>query len=76
MLKDIIIVQPYLSSYYETSKVIMQQQQKSPTTKIDSNNNIDDNQEGFTLDKESYREDDNRNFSLDLINSHIFIFIK
>jgi hypothetical protein len=62
MLKDIILVQPYLSSYYETTKLVMQQQQPSATTKIDSNNNIDDNQEGIRLDRESYSEDDNRKF--------------
>ena len=27
-----------------------------------NNNNIDDNQEGFTLDSESYNENDNRKF--------------
>ena len=32
--KDIILVQPYLSSYYETTKLIMQQQQPSSTTTI------------------------------------------
>jgi hypothetical protein len=62
MLKDIILVQPYLSSYYETTKLVMQQQQPSSTAKIYSNNNIDDNQEKFTLDRESYSEDDNRKF--------------
>ena len=61
MLKDIILVQPYLSSYYETTKLVMKQQQPS-TTKMYSNNNIDENQEGFTLDRESYSEDDNRKF--------------
>lgn len=65
MLKDIILVQPYLSSYYETTKLVMQQQQPSSTTKLysnNNNNNINDNQEGFTLDSESYREEDNRKF--------------
>ena len=60
MLKDIILVQPYLSSYYETTKLVIQQQPS--TTKMYSNNNIDDNQEGFTLVNESYNEDDNRKF--------------
>jgi hypothetical protein len=29
MLKDIILVQPYLSAYYETTKLVMQQKQPS-----------------------------------------------
>src|SRR5215217_1656965 len=70
MLKDIILVQPYLSSYYETTKLVMQQQQPSSTTKMyhnnnnnnNNNNNIDDNQEEFKVDSESYNEDDNRKF--------------
>lgn len=61
MLKDIILVQPYLSADYETTKLVIEQKQSS-TTKMYSNNNIDDNQEGFTLDSESYSEDNNRKF--------------
>ncbi len=60
MLKDIILVQPYLSAYYETTKLVMEQQQPS-TTKMYSNNNINDNREGFRLDSE-FSEDDNRKF--------------
>ena len=63
MLKDIIAVQPYLSSYYETTKLVIQQQQSSsPITKMNSINDINDKQEGFTLDNESYKEDNNRKF--------------
>lgn len=66
MLKDIIEVQPYLSSYYETTTLIMQQQEKqssTTTTKMYSNNNnINDNNEGFKSDNESYKKDNNRNF--------------
>jgi hypothetical protein len=32
MLKDIILVQPYLSSYYETTKLVMEQQEKQPSS--------------------------------------------
>ena len=39
MLKDIITVQPYSSSYYETTKLVMQQQQQTSTTNEISNNN-------------------------------------
>ena len=39
MLKDIILVQPYLSAYYETTKLVMQQQKQTSTTKISSNDN-------------------------------------
>ena len=45
MLKDIITVQPYSSSYYETTKLVMQQQQQqqqqtSTTNEISNNNNF------------------------------------
>jgi hypothetical protein len=40
MLKDIIFVQPYLSSYYETTKLVMEQQQTSTTNEIPNNNNL------------------------------------
>ena len=43
MLKDIITVQPYSSSYYETIKLVMQQQQQqqtSTTNEISNNNNF------------------------------------
>jgi hypothetical protein len=33
MLKNIIFVQPYLSSYYETTKLVMEQSQPSTTQK-------------------------------------------
>ena len=39
MLKDIIMVQPYLSSYYETTKLVMQQQPPHSTTNKTANNN-------------------------------------
>ncbi|HEX7258163.1 MAG TPA: hypothetical protein VF242_08890 [Nitrososphaeraceae archaeon] len=41
MLKDIITVQPYSSSYYETIKLVMQQQQTSTTNEISNNNNFE-----------------------------------
>jgi hypothetical protein len=63
MLKDIILVQPYLSSYYETTKLVIQQQDQTLATKMYPNDNINDNNEGFRLDRESYSEDhDNRKF--------------
>ena len=43
MLKDIITVQPYSSSYYEITKLVMQQQQQqqtSTTNEISNNNNF------------------------------------
>ena len=39
MLKDIISVQTYLSTYYETTKLVMEQQQQTSTTNDISNNN-------------------------------------
>jgi hypothetical protein len=62
MLKDIILVQPYLSSYYETTKLVIEQKQSSTTKMYFTNNNIDDNQDEFKVDTESYNEDDNRKF--------------
>jgi hypothetical protein len=41
MLKDIVMVQPYLSSYYEATKLIVQQQ-TSTTKEIFNNNNLKD----------------------------------
>ena len=32
MLKDIITVQPYRTSYYEANKLVMQQQKQSSTS--------------------------------------------
>ena len=61
MLKDIILVQPYLSSYYETTKLVMEQQPSS-TTKMYFKNTINDDQEGFTLYGKSNADDDNRKF--------------
>jgi hypothetical protein len=61
MIKDILLLKPYLSAYYESTKLVIEQKQSS-TAKIYSNNNINDNQEGFRLDTESYSEDDNRKF--------------
>ena len=61
MLKDIILVQPYLSSYYETTKLVMEQQQPS-TTKMYFKNTINDTQEELTLDGKSNADDDNRKF--------------
>ena len=63
MLKDIIRVQPYSSSYYETNKLVMQQHPHSITNIYSNNtNHINDNQEGFRIDRESYSEDNNRKF--------------
>ena len=67
MFKDIILVQPYLSSYYEVTKLVIEQKQSSTTTKMyytNNNNNINDNdnKEEFKLDSESYSEHDNRKF--------------
>jgi hypothetical protein len=45
MLKDTITVQPYLSSYYETTKLAMQQQNQTSTTNEISNNNNLGNQD-------------------------------
>ena len=39
MFKDIISVQTYLSTYYETTKLVMEQQQQTSTTNDISNNN-------------------------------------
>ena len=64
MLKDIIWVQPYLSSYYETTKLVIEQKQShSPTNKYFNNtHHINDNQEGFGLDGKSDNDDNNRKF--------------
>jgi hypothetical protein len=43
-----------------TTKLVMQQKQQS-TTKIDSNKNLNYNQ-GFRIDSEFYKEEDNRKF--------------
>ena len=46
MLKDIILVQPYLSAYYETTKLIVEKQKQQ--NEIELNNNIlinDDDEE-------------------------------
>ena len=42
MIKDILLLRPYLNAYYEATKLVMQQQQLS-SIKINSNNNINDN---------------------------------
>jgi hypothetical protein len=63
MLKDIILVQPYLSSYYETTKLVMEQKQSSITNKdFNNTNRINDNQEGFGLGGKSDNDDNNRKF--------------
>ena len=48
MLKDIIMVQPYLSSYYETTKLIVEKQEQQQN-EIELNNNIsiNDGEEEF-----------------------------
>ena len=43
-----------------TTKLVMQQKQQL-TTKIDSNKNLNYNQ-GFRIDSEFYKEEDNRKF--------------
>ena len=45
MLKDIILVQPYLSSYYETTKLVFDQRQEQQQNEIEFNNNISINDE-------------------------------
>ena len=40
MLKDIILVQPYLSAYYETTKLIVEKQQSQEQNEIKLNNII------------------------------------
>ena len=45
MLKDTITVQPYLSKYYETTKLVMEQQQQTSTINEISNNNNLGNQD-------------------------------
>ena len=62
MLKDIILVQPYLSSYYEATKLVIEQKQSLTTTKMYFKNTINDDQEGFTLYGKSNADDDNRKF--------------
>ena len=61
MLKAIILVQPYLSSYYEATKLVIKQRQSS-TTNMYFNNKINDNQEEFRLDSKSDNDDNNRKF--------------
>ena len=64
MLKDIILVQPYLSSYYDTTKLVIEQKQSHSTTNMyfNNTNHINDNQEGFGLDGKSDNDDNNRKF--------------
>lgn len=62
MLKEIILVQPYLSSYYEATKLVIEQKQSSVTSKIDIKNNIDNNQDKFSLNEDYSKNDDNRKF--------------
>ena len=61
-----MLVQPYLSSYYDVTKLVMQQKQSSSTTKIDFTNirNINDNliKDEFKSDNEPYNKDNNRKF--------------
>jgi hypothetical protein len=46
MLKDIILVQPYLSAYYETTKLIVEKQQQQQQNEITLNNSqINDDEE-------------------------------
>ena len=40
VLKDIITVQPYLSAYYETTKLVFDQRQEQQQNEIEFNNNI------------------------------------
>ena len=40
MLKDIILVQPYLSAYYETTKLIVEKHQQEQQSEIELNNNL------------------------------------
>ena len=63
MLKDIILVHPYLISYYEATKLVIEQKQSSITNKYFNNtNHINDNQEEFRLDSKSDNDDNNRKF--------------
>ena len=45
MLKDIIFVQPYLSAYYETTKLIVEKQQSQEQNEIVELNNLQINEE-------------------------------
>ena len=63
MLKDIILVQPYLSSYYETTKLVIEQKQSSAETKMCFNNNkIVFKQQNEKEDPKIDSKDDNRKF--------------
>ncbi|MGI9009640.1 MAG: hypothetical protein ACR2F1_00430 [Nitrososphaeraceae archaeon] len=70
MLKDIILVQPYLSSYYEATKDIIiqqpeyqeynQQQQHEIQTEKEEFSRLDNYRSSFTYDDD--KENDNRKF--------------
>ena len=45
MLKDIILVQPYLSAYYETTKLIVEKQQQQQNEITLNNSKINDDEE-------------------------------
>ena len=61
MLKDIILVQPYLSSYYETTKLVMQYQQPSSKTKIYPNNNTEFKLQNGRVDDVMINDEHNNN---------------
>lgn len=64
MLKNIILVQLYLSSYYETTELVIEQKQSHSTTNMYFNNttHINDNNKGFGLDGKSGNDDNNRKY--------------
>src|SRR5215203_395755 len=62
MLKDIILVQPYLSSYYETTKQVMQQQQQPSTTnEIPNNNNLKNQNTLEKFSRHQFKNDESNN---------------
>jgi len=62
MLKDIILVQPYLSSYYETTKLVMQQQQQPSTTnEIPNNNNLKNQNTLEKFSRHQFKNDESNN---------------
>jgi hypothetical protein len=62
MLKDIILVQPYLSSYYETTKLVMEHhQQTSTTNEIPNNNNLKNQNILDKFSRHQFKNDESNN---------------
>jgi hypothetical protein len=49
MIRDILLLKPYLSSYYEATKLIIEKQKRQQQNEIELNNNrsINDDEEEF-----------------------------